>query len=255
MIITDADRGAFSHHVFVDARHRFIFFTIPKVACTQWIQLFRRLKGATNWRDDPHFQPDRPYLSLLPVEQCERILNGSGWLKAAFFRDPVERLVSAYLDKFVYRKSYIIAQTGFGDRTPSFEEFLSFVLDPNQDAAQPRGLHLETNPHWRPQSLVGNIGQFADRLDFVGHFDRLHEDTSRILRRLDLWDDYGATGWGPNGTNAMFEVNDAVNKTDARVQIERYLTSQQFKRVRQAYHQDYDMFERLGLGNINKRCR
>lgn len=250
MIITDADRGAFSHHVFVDVRHRFIFFTIPKVACTQWIQLFRLLQGSADWRDSPHFQPGRPFLSHFPVEECDKILSDSGWVKAAFFRDPVERLVSAYLDKFVYRKSYLIKQIGFEDHTPSFEEFLSFILDPNQDPAQPQGLHTGTNPHWRPQSLVGNIDRFADCLDFVGQFDRLHEDASALLRRLDLWDEYGTTGWGPNGTTAMFEVNDAVNKTGARVQIERYLSSQQLERVRQAYHQDYAMFERLGLGDM-----
>ena len=250
MIITDADRGAFRHHVLVDARHRLIFFTIPKVACTQWIQLFRRLQGATDWRDCPHFQPGLSLLSSLPVEECDKMLSGSGWIKAAFFRDPVERLLSAYLDKFVYRKSYIISQIGFGDRPPSFEEFLSFVLDSNQDPTQPRGLHPGTNPHWRPQSLVGNIDRFTDRLDFVGRFDRLHEDASTLLRRLDLWDEYGTTGWGPNGTTAMFEANDAVNKTGARAQIERYLSSQQLERVRQAYHQDYAMFESLGLGDM-----
>ncbi len=34
MTVTEQDRQAFARHVLLNPEHRFIFFTIPKVACT-----------------------------------------------------------------------------------------------------------------------------------------------------------------------------------------------------------------------------
>lgn len=39
-------------------------------------------------------------------------------------------------------------------------------------------------------------------------------------------------------------------QTGARSQIQRYFSPQQLKQVRQAYHQDYAMFEKLGIGDM-----
>lgn len=89
--------------------------------------------------------------------------------------------------------------------------------------------------------------RFTEQLNFIGHFDRLHEDASILLHQLGLWGEYGKSGWGPKGLSAMFETNDAPHRTNAHAQIERYLSAQQVERVRQAYYHDYRMFDRLGL--------
>ena len=98
--------------------------------------------------------------------------------------------------------------------------------------------------------MVGSVGEFAEHLDFVGRFDHLQDDAVALLKRLNMWEDYGASGWGFDGTAAIFAVNDADNRTGARAQVERFLSAQQQDQVRQAYHMDYALFERLGLHDM-----
>lgn len=231
--VTEQDRLAFSHHVYVDEPNRIVFFTIPKVACTAWMQLFARLGGAPDWRADPHYRTDRRLLSNYPTDRCGEILNDPTWFRAVFFRDPVERLLSAYLDKFVHRAGYPVRL--FGTRDVSLNEFLDFALDPNTDPSIPRGLHAHTNPHWRPQMLVGNVGKFLPTMNFVGRFDHLGVDARALLEHLGLWDAYGRTGWGPIGTGSMFAVNDAPNATGAHDELKSRLTADQVDRIRRAY--------------------
>ncbi len=111
--VTSDDLNACVHHVYLDEAQRIIFFTIPKVACSEWAKLFRRMSGLPNWADDPHYQADRPLLSTLSPDQATSSMNDPTWTHAVFLRDPAERLLSAYLDKFVRDRHY--RMTIFGE--------------------------------------------------------------------------------------------------------------------------------------------
>lgn len=248
--VTDADRDAFAHHVLVNSTHRFVFFSVPKVATTAWIRLFLRLDGAEDWRADPHHRDDRPLLSLRPAAECSAILADPTWVRAAFVRDPAERLLSAYLDKFHLRKTYIVRQFGAPERDVPFDEFVELVLDPNTDPSRPVGIHQGTNPHWRPQAWVGGLGRYAEHLDFVGRFDRLQHDSQTLLTRLGLWDEVGRDGWGADGGRALFETDDATHRTGAANLVREYFTPDQLERVRAAYRVDAELFDRLGVGAV-----
>lgn len=242
--VTARDVKSFAHHVLVDREHQLVFFTIPKVACTEWIKLFVRMQGADDWGHHPHVRPDRPFLSRLPLSDVEQILNDDRWFTAVFFRDPVERMLSAYLDKLVFRQSYQIEL--FGDRRDvTIDEFLEFVLDDNQDVGNPRGLHAGSNPHWRPQSLVAGIEKFVDGFDFVGDHGRLADHGRVLLEHRGLWERFGATGWGTNGAGAFCETNDSRHRTGAQHKLSDYLSPEQFDAVRRAYSRDDAMFARV----------
>ncbi len=86
--VTEDDRQAFSHHVVIDHQHRFIFFSIPKVACTEWIRLFVRLTGLPDWRDPPHYRDGIPLLSAVERAEAEDHLNDPAWTKAVIFSRP-----------------------------------------------------------------------------------------------------------------------------------------------------------------------
>ena len=45
----ERDLKAFSYHVFVSEKYKFVMWTIPKVSCTEFIRLFRRLNGDRQW--------------------------------------------------------------------------------------------------------------------------------------------------------------------------------------------------------------
>lgn len=195
MFVDDAGVKAMRHHVLVSDQLRLVLFTVPKVGCTQLIQLMRRAEGATDWRDDPHYKLDRPLLKNLGRHRVNEILRDPTWTKATVLRDPAERLLSAYLDKFISRRGYAANVFGFPGHGMPFEEFLSHVLDPNDDPEKPTGLHKDTDPHWRPQRLVGSLETVVEACDSLGDFADIGPWIEGVLRRVDGWDLYGSTGF------------------------------------------------------------
>lgn len=186
-------------------RFRLIFFHVPKVACEEFKKLFRRMEGyedwATSYNDPPGlYSPDKPlsrlphdpkingltYLTQLPLDEANMILNDPTWTKAIFLRDPMTRFVSAYLDKI--RRHHRNAEM----RKLSFEEFITKVE---------QGLK---NRHWNPQSQFYNLDKWLPVMDFVGAFESLAEDTETLLRKLGAWEEFGADGWGEDGASAIF---------------------------------------------------
>ena len=125
----------------------------------------------------------------------------------------------------------------------SFPEFVRWAIDPPENVPPLR----RADPHWRPQLYVGRLVEFVDRIDFVGDFGRLGGDAEALLRRLGGWDEFGASGWGPDGADAMFAANDAVNRTGAADQMAEHYDDDLLAAVVEAYAVDYDLRERLGL--------
>lgn len=95
-------------------RYNLLFFTIPKVACTTFKMLFRRIEGKKDWaKADPH-HPDwngLRYLGRYPKHKQMEYMTSPNWTRAIFVRDPLVRTVSAYLDKGV---GYHTRQDGGG---------------------------------------------------------------------------------------------------------------------------------------------
>jgi hypothetical protein len=116
--------GAWDNAPIVLEDYKLLFFTTPKVGCTVWKQLFRRISGYADWKtqgDDhtgstsnsknPKGLPHNPlhngltYLYHYPPDEVDWMLTDPAWTRAIFVRDPKERLLSAYLDKVVSESS------------------------------------------------------------------------------------------------------------------------------------------------------
>lgn len=131
-------------------KYKLAFFTIPKVGCTTWKQLFRRIMGYSNWATEEYVQmlPWNPktnglkYLYDFPIEKANEIMTSPEWTRAIFIRDPKERLVSAFLDKGVGNPNYMREKCcGKSDAcirkaSESLEGFLQVAIDCK-------------NAHWR----------------------------------------------------------------------------------------------------------
>jgi len=264
-----------AHHMYVNREHKLLYCAIPKVACTEWMKLFFRLmgKGRDNgrWNNDPHFRGDKPLFNRLMNEtEATAIMNDPAWTKFAFFRDPAERLLSAYLDKFANGKRYATGSYAvriFKTRGLNFSGFVDRVASGNRVRSNPDGLHPNTNPHWRPQRFMCNLEKFLPAYNFLGSFDRLADHAERLLRGAGLWEEYGASGWGkrgkitqlvhsakaavlPNATAAgfaMFRFNAAWHATK-RMKPEQHdlFTPELLTKVRRAYRMDYAMFDVVG---------
>ncbi|KAG7344952.1 sulfotransferase family protein [Nitzschia inconspicua] len=206
--------GSFEHHLMFIPEAKLIFCGVPKAGITEWIKFFRFVAGAHDYLSSPHFKTDRNefFLSSLTIEKASELLLDPTWTKAVFFRDPAERLLSAYLDKVVNngftQKHFKIGITdeyrnnktmNSSRKTLSFEEFVDLVTMPPhfvngtlQDEPPGHGIHGHTDPHWRPQSMMCGLDYLLPNFDFVGNFNYISQQTKLLLEKVGLWDSYGS---------------------------------------------------------------
>ena len=125
-------------HIIVNEKYKILFCYIPKIACTQWKAIMTSLNQAKpeyHWiHDTRNFQ----FLSEYPADEATRMLKT--YFKFLFVREPFERLLSAYLNKFYSGDP--VFHDGFGkqiiklyrpggkpeDKNITFDEFLNYVL-------------------------------------------------------------------------------------------------------------------------------
>lgn len=132
-----------------------------------------------------------------------------GYFKFALVRNPWDRLLSCYFDKIVGRKMF------HEHHGKSFEEFIEYVA----------GLDLRTaDDHLRLQACVFPI----DEVDYVGRFERLHDDVTTIFSRLGI---HGARL--PHRNRSQHD------------HYSRYYDARTRELVGRIYAQDIDLFEYL----------
>jgi hypothetical protein len=144
---------------------KLMYLPIAKNACSSVKRITAELGGlsiADN--EDIHRKLDNENTGLLFVNRSDddiyHALEQSGWMRFVILRDPLERLVSAYVEKFVVnrlnpgvtitcdpvlmrRKKVGWLRADDYERGISFAEFVEDIL------SQPPYL---LDPHWRPQS-------------------------------------------------------------------------------------------------------
>lgn len=53
--------------------------------------------------------------------------------------------------------------------------------------------------------LYFGLDKFLPYFDFVGDFQHLEAHSEALLRHAGLWEEFGASGWGPLGESAFFQ--------------------------------------------------
>jgi hypothetical protein len=189
-------------------KYKLVFFTVPKVGCTAFKQLFRRMMGYADWSvqfgDADKMLPWNPasnglsYLYDYGPHRASDMMTSPEWTRAIFVREPKVRLLSAYLDKALGNGgSYLLEKC-----CPYRGECVAPAR------ASLRGF-LETvvrycdNAHWRPQSRRMEA-KYWPLMNFVGRLETMQDDARRLLERIGAWDEFGASGWGPDGTLSLF---------------------------------------------------
>ncbi|KAG7336998.1 sulfotransferase family protein [Nitzschia inconspicua] len=241
--------------------YKLILFTQGKVACTVFKQLARRMMGLRDWKvhNEPHI-PHNPqkngllYLYHYPPTVALAIMISPGWTRALFVRDPKERTLSAYLDKGAKKKGLYITKhcckkelqaknmdanfTTCGERASS--SFLAFLQLVQKECC--------CDPHWDKQSNRIDL-DFRPYINFVGHFDHVQDETKRLLDEVsarldsgqDLWKEFGASGWGSTGNDAIFAKSTrAKHQTSAITKLKQYYNQSVEALVDAIYKNDYD---------------
>eukprot|EP00656_Telonema_subtile_P044278 TRINITY_DN50561_c0_g1_i1.p1 TRINITY_DN50561_c0_g1~~TRINITY_DN50561_c0_g1_i1.p1 ORF type:complete len:368 (+),score=78.65 TRINITY_DN50561_c0_g1_i1:128-1231(+) len=184
-------------------QEKLVFFSVPKVACTVFKQLFRRMMGLKDWRVGNDLIPHNfksnglRYLFHWPLDEAQAIMTDPAWKKVIFLREPHERYLSAYLDK---GKASIqkYGPGGFmklrcGEYVSSFKEFMNLTARCRDN-------------HWVPQ---------VERVDavwwpYVDFFGDMRDDVAGLVRKMlspEAWDTYAADGWGKHGNESIFKSN------------------------------------------------
>jgi hypothetical protein len=259
-----------------------LFFTTPKIGSTVFKQLFRRMMKIEEWLiDDGFFIPHAPmmnglkYLFDYPQERVEEILTNPNWTRAIFTRDPMERTLSAYLDKGAREDGAYVKNHCCGIKNRNRRK-KQVIVAGNNDIPIPRpwvakhqerkhllGVPLGVPPpaicsqlntttpvswetfvlHLLPdcteeEHWKSQVSPALRWINFVGRFDRLAADTRRMLEQVGAWEDYGATGW-PGG--AIFEINVVQHKTSSQEYFASYYANLTIRKaVQEVYRQDYE---------------
>ncbi|XP_056132080.1 carbohydrate sulfotransferase 14 [Lampris incognitus] len=187
--LSPLQRKTLLQHVLVNDEHRFLYCYVPKVACSNWKRVLKVLSGAlesvhANIKMD--HRSDLLFLSSMKPEEIRHRLKH--YYKFMFVREPMERLLSAYRNKFgeieSYQKKYgveIVRRYRKGRAKDAsltgddvtFAEFVRYLLD--EDAER-------MNEHWMP---VYNLCQpCAVSYDFIGSYEHLERDAEHILQQI-----------------------------------------------------------------------
>ena len=142
------------NHIFLDHKHKVLFCTIPKVSGTSWkkkllamnsIQTYIHLEKQKNVKHkNINYALKKHKVDTLSYKHLKNALN---YTKIMFVREPVERLISAFHDKFNpnqesnhYFKHFGreisvnyygngTDRSGVNHRNVTFEQFVKYIVD------------------------------------------------------------------------------------------------------------------------------
>lgn len=231
--------------VYVEDRTRLLYCEVPKAGCSNWKRVLMVLGGsAVSTRDIPH---DAAHYGnhLRRLESYDRAgitERLRSYTKVLFVREPFERLVSAFRDKFESPNSYyhpvfgrpIISRyranathaalrTGAG---VTFREFVQYLLD----VRRPVGMDI----HWEPVSQL--CKPCLLRYNFIGKFERLEEEANFLLQSV---------GAPRNLTFPDFKDRNPLAERTSSAITQKYfaqLNSTERQKAYDFYYMDYLMF-------------
>lgn len=175
--------------------HEFVYFVVQKVACTsiktaiEPLFEFRASPGRGDGvqdgskRDGIHRRFDRSRFQIREAKLLKRLdRRYRNYLKFGFVRNPWDRLVSCYFNKF--------RRGGPGLGLP--DDDIDIELYPGMSFAEfVEAVHAipdeSSNPHFKAQHTVFcPAGDGKLLADYVGRFENLSEDFDHVMREIGV---------------------------------------------------------------------
>ena len=233
----------------VDDKHHVIYCYIPKVACTSWKRMLVNLTGRVSTKR----------ISTLPVHQ-DWFLRSVGlkllgdyreaeashrletYRKYMFVRHPLERILSAYRDKFTKRNKYTIrfhhkygrniirryrkSPNEWSLRSGSdvtFAEFIKYL-------GHLRDVRGSFNPHWEP--FYRRCDPCNIQYDVIGKLETMVNDVDQVLRDLFGLRHYVSFPHARNGHTNTTVIKDYYGTVSA----------EDLKKLVGVYAHDFELF-------------
>lgn len=203
---------------------------IEQVGCTNFKRLLKEVDGCRLARLRDVVVPNgaRDF-----AHQYDRLLRDPGVFKAVFYRDPLERFLSGYLDKCGKGRVKVYCRTVFGSEETTFEEAVRVLrtLDP---------VGLDGHFH-RQSDFCGGLKRYLPHFQYVA---QLHPSTSRerVGRMLEV------TNLTSRQFDALFPPNDGTrddgHATDADAKLVEYYSKPEYVgAVVDYFFDDYVLFQ------------
>lgn len=138
-------------------QHKLMFCWIEKVGCTRFKKL---IPGERLYE----WYPRESFSSIV-----QRVMRDPTWHKAMFYREPLSRFLSGYLDKCTHKIVRVYCNMVFGSWNTTFDEAISFLKTANPH---------KIDAHFRQQSdHCGGMGYGAAK--YFQTKELLEPETSR----------------------------------------------------------------------------
>lgn len=239
----------------VSEKHKILYVPVAKCACTSLKSLMVELAEIEQHEKaiqlGVHFVTDRfntgAQLKDKTMKRAWQILASDQYFKFIVIREPFERLVSAYLEKFVYNRHdkrnllhtrAVLRQVQNTDqpdlqRGISFDEFVACIT--RQDP-------MKLDPHWRPQHLY---------LAKVRHMTNIYRLENIAQLEVDLQQKLGITTPLKHSNKTrkselpVAEVSTMTADTIdslAAFDPDSFLSSKHSKVIRDYYARDFELY-------------
>lgn len=229
---------------FYSAKHKLVYISVPKAACTTLKWWFAALEGAASEllaatdsiECDPelvihdNFYKVAPSVTGLPFELLSEVLTSETNFRFAVVRNPYKRIFSAWQDKLLlcepsnippYRgcKFLNISIESASDIADSFEAFLEHLM--NHEAPN------YWNHHWTPQTML--LRPDLVSYTMISKIESLSDLSQSLANHL------------PPGTPNPFSTRHA-NKNLIPYRRE-FISDRSVELIRFLYRMDFDVFD------------
>lgn len=247
-------------HIVVIEDHNILYCSTAKVASTTWRKVLGRLEGRTGKGFRPHGKSAFRLLSQYPYHEIKRKL--AIYKKFMFVREPFERLLSAYRDKFLSERSFrdkIVKghpyfARKYGKRIGRVTRALRELASPtshvhNQDHNVTFSdfidyiLHIGTagarfNEHWRPYHKICHPCQV--QYDIIGHYETLANDAEFVLKETGIENYVTFPKWKPTNTSLLL------------LQYFKPIALEKIRLLQNLYEDDFEMNRYVFPGPLSK---
>ena len=163
--------------LYVDEQNKFAMCLIPKNGCTEWSMLCSRLYHKRVQIDTPQYGIARKVFS---PEAAMKVFSDKEAIRVVFVRDPLQRVLSAYLDKCVDHCSDSDHGCPRSLKGRPFGDMVNFLRDHFEE--------ISHDTHWQLQSQHCELYQRVNEYTHVIPLSQstFHEDSSCILHAAGL---------------------------------------------------------------------
>eukprot|EP01084_Bolivina_argentea_P263860 446767_1 len=240
----------------VDTEHKLLYCAIPKIACVMFKNLFYAIQHNDIYIKQIDYAPNYNHINdenqieaklksihsriknTMDINDYMDIITDRQYQKLVILRDPLERLLSGFLDKCLYGPTN--GRFCEGRKTTNFTVFVERIIGKINS-------NSEIDRHFRPQHSFCNLEEtfmYYNNVIIYG-YESIGNDTLMFLKSINRDEFY--YHWGIYHNETMFKgskvhVTYNATGTNSSMFYQRYYTKQLAMKCIKAFEIDYKLF-------------